>query len=218
MRPFWRILPSATCGLAILLIGGRRIRLGKRRRPPSRRRKSSNAYAKPPNGGMPPPSSNSVSCTPKAKECRGTTPGAPGGGATPLSRGIPWLSTFQVMYTSKARGVPKDYTEVARWYRKVAEQGYAPAQRTLGLMYADGQGVPLDHGEAHMWFNLAASSAQGDPLAEKFRNMVARGRSPSRSPRRSAGRGSRGGQAPSGRVAPAAGAENAVGYPKKYPM
>ncbi len=35
------------------------------------------------------------------------------------------------------RGVVKDETEAARWYRKAAEQGYASAQRNLGISYAN---------------------------------------------------------------------------------
>jgi TPR repeat protein len=42
---------------------------------------------------------------------------------------------------------------------RAAEQGYADAQFNLGVAYANGQGVPQDYGEAHMWLNLAASRA-----------------------------------------------------------
>ena len=42
------------------------------------------------------------------------------------------------------------------WYRKAADQGYADAQNSLGFMYENGRGVPLDFVSAHMWFNLAA--------------------------------------------------------------
>ena len=40
-----------------------------------------------------------------------------------------------------------------------AEQGNARAQSNLGLMYANGQGVPQDYVQAHTWINLAASRA-----------------------------------------------------------
>src|SRR5258707_14697617 len=33
------------------------------------------------------------------------------------------------------RGVPQDYAEAVRWYRRAAEQGDATAQFNLGLMY-----------------------------------------------------------------------------------
>jgi len=65
----------------------------------------------------------------------------------------------------------QDYTEAARWYRKAAEQGCAPAQCDLGRMYADGRGVPQDYVLAHMWFNLAGAS--GDTEGIKCRDAVA---------------------------------------------
>ena len=37
------------------------------------------------------------------------------------------------------RGVPQDYAEAVRWYRKAAEQGNATAQFSLGFMYDEGQ-------------------------------------------------------------------------------
>jgi len=45
-----------------------------------------------------------------------------------------------------------------------AEQGYADAQFNLGLMYANGRGVPQDYAEAAKWFRLAAD--QGDATAQ----------------------------------------------------
>jgi TPR repeat protein len=62
------------------------------------------------------------------------------------------------MYAN-GNGVPQDYAEAAKWYRKAAEQGAADAQYTLGGMYEWGDGVPKDDVIAYMWFNLAA--AQG---------------------------------------------------------
>ena len=40
------------------------------------------------------------------------------------------------------RGVPQDYAEAVKWYRKGADQGYARAQHNLGVVYAEGHGVP----------------------------------------------------------------------------
>lgn len=45
---------------------------------------------------------------------------------------------------ARGEGVPQDYVEAAKWYRKAAEQGNADAQTTLGLMYSEGVGVPKD--------------------------------------------------------------------------
>ncbi len=41
---------------------------------------------------------------------------------------------------SKGQGVPQDFAETARWYRKAADQGWARAQVLLGLMYTEGGG------------------------------------------------------------------------------
>ena len=57
------------------------------------------------------------------------------------------------------RGVPRNYTEAAMWYRRAAEQGDGLAQYSLGLLYDKGQGVPQDIVEANKWLNLSAASA-----------------------------------------------------------
>ena len=48
------------------------------------------------------------------------------------------------------------FPEAARWYRLAADSGNATAQYNLGILYAKGEGVPLDNVLAHMWINLAA--------------------------------------------------------------
>ena len=53
-------------------------------------------------------------------------------------------------------GVPQDYTEALKWYRKAAIQGYTKAQYALGAMYANGIGVPQDYVQSYAWFQLAA--------------------------------------------------------------
>jgi TPR repeat protein len=57
---------------------------------------------------------------------------------------------------ANGRGVPQDYAEAVKWFRKAADQGMARAQSDLGFMYADGQGVPQDFAEAVKWFRKAA--------------------------------------------------------------
>lgn len=61
-------------------------------------------------------------------------------------------------------GVPQDFTKVAFWDRKAAEQGYAKAEADLGVMYELGSGVQQDFVEAAKWFRKAAE--QGDPFAQ----------------------------------------------------
>ena len=68
------------------------------------------------------------------------------------------------------QGISQDDKEVGKWYRLAAEQGFAPAQYNLGVMYTNGQGVPKDSVSAHMWFNVAASNGNKD--AVKNRNML----------------------------------------------
>jgi TPR repeat protein len=57
----------------------------------------------------------------------------------------------------QGQGVPQNYSEAAKWYRRAAEQGMADSQVNLGLMYYHGQGVSRDYVLAHMWLNIAAS-------------------------------------------------------------
>ena len=68
-------------------------------------------------------------------------------------------------------GVPQDFAEASKWYRKAADQGNAKAQYHLGLMYAKGRSVPQDLVQALMWLDLAA--AQGDALAARSGDRVA---------------------------------------------
>jgi len=55
--------------------------------------------------------------------------------------------------------VPQSDAEAAKWVRLAAEQGLAPAQHDLGLMYDIGKGVPQDDAEAAKWYRLAADRA-----------------------------------------------------------
>ena len=67
------------------------------------------------------------------------------------------------MYAN-GQGVPQDYAEAMKWYRKAADQGDDTAQYNLGLMYYNGRGVPQDYVAAHKWFSLAAARATGGLL------------------------------------------------------
>ena len=57
-----------------------------------------------------------------------------------------------------------DYAAAFRLMRPFAEQGAAPAQFNLGVMYDAGKGVPQDYAEAVKWYRKAA--AQGDAVAQ----------------------------------------------------
>lgn len=81
------------------------------------------------------------------------------------------------MMYENGEGVPQDYVEAIKWYRKAAEQGDAAAQANLGAMYVDGHGVPKDYVEASVWINLAF--AQGDDLAIKYLSGLQKNLTPS---------------------------------------
>jgi TPR repeat protein len=53
---------------------------------------------------------------------------------------------------------------------EAALRGEVDAQYALGLIYAEGRGVPLDLAQAHYW--LSQAIAQGDRDAELLRNIV----------------------------------------------
>jgi len=65
-----------------------------------------------------------------------------------------------------------DYPTALRIFRQLAAQGDADSQFGLGVMYDNGQGVPQDYVQAHMWYNLAG--AQGDEEARKRRDIIAK--------------------------------------------
>ena len=57
---------------------------------------------------------------------------------------------------SGLQGQCECHTEAMKWYLLGAEQGQAGAQYNLGLIYANGKGVPQDYAEAIKWYRLAA--------------------------------------------------------------
>ena len=66
-----------------------------------------------------------------------------------------------VMYLH-GRGVPQDYVEAAKWYRKAAERGHVIAQTWIGMRYYNGDWVPQDYKEAAKWFRKAADQGHTD--------------------------------------------------------
>jgi TPR repeat protein len=57
-----------------------------------------------------------------------------------------------------------DYTNALRLLRPLANQGNAFAQSQLGVMYAEGRGLPQDYEEAIKWYRKAAE--QGNTFAQ----------------------------------------------------
>jgi hypothetical protein len=52
--------------------------------------------------------------------------------------------------------------KAVNWYRKSADQGYAPAQRALAYMYEQGMGVDRDMNEAFAWYRKAADGGDAE--------------------------------------------------------
>jgi ankyrin repeat protein/uncharacterized protein YdaT len=65
-----------------------------------------------------------------------------------------WVN-LGIMYL-QGNGVPQNYKEAEKWFRKAAKKGIAAAQVNLGIMYLQGNGVPQDYKEAEQWFRKAA--------------------------------------------------------------
>ena len=70
-----------------------------------------------------------------------------------------WLLTVVALVSGQAE--PPHVTEL----RRAAEQSHAAAQVNLGVLYADGRGVPQDYGEAVRWWRLAADQGHADAQA-----------------------------------------------------
>jgi TPR repeat protein len=62
------------------------------------------------------------------------------------------------------------------WFQRAAEKGHPVAKLYLGVMYAEGRGVPQDYVRAYMWFSLSA--AQGEQRAVKTLGMAERQMTP----------------------------------------
>lgn len=73
-------------------------------------------------------------------------------------------------YFDKAEAAFKvgDNTESVKWYRKAANQGHTKGQKTLGVMYQYGLGVPKDRETVRRWHKLPAE--QGHSGAQDIMN------------------------------------------------
>ena len=62
-------------------------------------------------------------------------------------------------------GVPQDYAEAVKWYRKAADQGHVEALATVGYLHTEdfnehreGSGILQDEVEAAIWYRRAAEA------------------------------------------------------------
>jgi len=63
----------------------------------------------------------------------------------------------------QGEGVPQNYTEAMKWYKKAAEQEHAIAQLKLGLIYDKGHiGIPKNNIKAYIWYGLASEQGIED--------------------------------------------------------
>ena len=67
------------------------------------------------------------------------------------------------------KGVEQDFKEAVKWYQKAADQGYANAQGSLGVMYGMGNGVEQNHVTAYAWASIAATNV--DNIAPRFKSQ-----------------------------------------------
>ena len=75
----------------------------------------------------------------------------------------PAWAEFQVGIDAYNRG---DFKTALREWQPMAEQGDARAQFYFGLLYENGDGVPLDYAKARQWYEKAA--VQGDAKAQLY--------------------------------------------------
>ena len=66
---------------------------------------------------------------------------------------IAMAADFSAGLTAYKKG---DYVTAAKEWRPLAEEGDAPTQYNLGLLYLDGHGVAMDYMEAVKWFKRSA--------------------------------------------------------------
>lgn len=65
-------------------------------------------------------------------------------------------TALATVYLAGLGGVARDDAEAARWTRLAADQGFAPAEYDLALLYYTGRGLPKDDSESARWLQRAA--------------------------------------------------------------
>ena len=78
--------------------------------------------------------------------------------------GEPLAQTRTADNYATGRGVPVNFQEAVKWYRKAANQNEPRAQYNLGYMYYNSEALPRDYKKAVYWFTKAAE--QGNSGAQ----------------------------------------------------
>ena len=69
------------------------------------------------------------------------------------------------------QGMKVNLPAAVNWFRRAANQDYAPAQYNLGFMFYQGKGLKKDDVQAYTWMNRAANL--GYEKAKKARDLIA---------------------------------------------
>jgi TPR repeat protein len=80
-----------------------------------------------------------------------------------LCLAVPAWADFQAGKDAYDRG---HYTTALNEWRPLAQQGHADAQRNLGSMYLNGDGVPQDYQLALYWFRSSANRGNAMALTQ----------------------------------------------------
>lgn len=84
-----------------------------------------------------------------------------------MTAGLVAAASLEEAKTALDKG---DFLSAQRTYSELSSQGDRTAQRQLGLMYDEGQGIPKQHHQAVRWYAVAAS--QGDPEAPYYLGRI----------------------------------------------
>jgi hypothetical protein len=64
--------------------------------------------------------------------------------------------------TANTAFATKDYATAMRWYRQASDAGCSEAMFRIGVLYAEGLGVPQDYAQALAWYRKAADQGQSN--------------------------------------------------------
>ena len=76
--------------------------------------------------------------------------------------GVMYYTGEAISKDASGKILSNDPETAAAWFHRSAAQGYADAQFNLGLMYANGEGVPKDPAKAVELFQKAADQGNVD--------------------------------------------------------
>lgn len=87
--------------------------------------------------------------------------------------GILWVNPAVADFKKGADAYQKgDYASAFKEWKTLAEQGDATAQYVVGMLYALGEGVPIDLVRSYMWESLAVSNGASKILKEEIETQM----------------------------------------------